>query len=154
MRFQKLTYRGVLILGILVSLLVIGARPLLFHTSAAKLPNRSLTLLDPKQGATTTYRFKFDVTTSTNIGSIRFQFCSDTPLIEYPCTAPVGLDGAATTIVSQNGETGFSVGSNTTTNEIFLTRAPSITAPGTSTYELAGIKNPTAQGTYFVRVQT
>jgi hypothetical protein len=154
MRFQKLTYRGVLTLGILVSLLTMGARPLLFHTSAAKLPNRSLSLQDPKQGATTTYKFSFDIATANSIGSIRFQFCSDSPLIEYPCTAPVGFDGSAATIGSQNGETGFNVGSNTTANEIFLTRAPSVTSPGTTTYELGGIKNPSAQGTYFVRVQT
>jgi hypothetical protein len=154
MRFQKLTYRGVLTLGILVSLLTMGARPLLFHTSAAKLPNRSLSLSDPTQGVTTDYKFSFEITTSTSVGSIRFQFCSDSPLIDYPCTAPTGFDASTASLDSQTGETSFTVGSGTDANTIFLTRIPSVTSPGTSNYVFSGIKNPINIGTHFARIQT
>jgi hypothetical protein len=154
MRFKRPTARRLLTISILVSLLILGVRPLLFHSYADKLPNRSLRLDDPRQGVTTDYHFTFDTITPSSIGSMRFQFCSDTPLVEYPCTDPIGFDASNAVLIGQTGDSGFSVATNTGTNEIFLTRAAAMTSAGTSSYDLSGITNPTANGSYFVRIQT
>jgi hypothetical protein len=131
-----------------------GAGPLLPRGSADKLPNRSVQLINPQSGLQSGYKFSFSLLNSTPIGSIRFQFCSETPLIDNPCTAPNGFDASTATLTSQTGETGFSIDPSSDANDIILSRPAQLTAPGVLTYEFSNIQNPTDEGSYYVRIQT
>lgn len=138
----------------LALLLVFGVRPLLFHAQAATFPKRSVTLSDSFPGATVRYKFAFIVTTpGAQVGSVRFQFCADTPLVGEPCVPPAGFDATAATILSQQNNTGFGIGS-ATANEIIISRTPSIASIGMTTVEFGNIVNPSSTGSYFARIET
>ena len=155
MRFTKTpSIRQALIAVILASLLVVGVGPLLFHSSAAQLPNRSITLSEPVVSVTTTYRFKFDILTPGALGSIRFQFCDNSPLEPDPCNPPSGMNVSSTGLVNESGETGFSVSGLSDANNIILTRAPAASSAGRVSYTISGITNPDTVGTYFARFET
>jgi hypothetical protein len=103
-----------------------------------------------------THLFKFDQATSGNIGSITFEYCSNSPIRFDPCVAPAGLDVNSTNLVSQTGNTGFSIdGPDTTANTIVLTRAVSPGVIGPSSYFFDNITNPSTAGeSVFVRIWT
>ena len=109
MRFQTTSIRKTLLFVTMVSVLILGLRPFIFPAHAISLPNRSVELSNPLVSATSTYKFSFDIASPDDIGSIRYQFCSDTPLIGTPCTPPTGLDLSAAVLSDQTGETGFSI---------------------------------------------
>jgi hypothetical protein len=106
--------------------------------------------------ATALYKFSFIVTTAgQQVNSIRFQFCSNTPLIGDACVAPAGFDDSAATIASQSGNTGWSINAGlSTSNVIILSRPPTVASVGMSTVEFSGIVNPSSPGTYYSRVET
>jgi hypothetical protein len=141
-------------LAVIALLLIMGAGPLLPRGSADKLPNRTIQLINPQSGVQSVYHFSFDILNSNPIGSIRFQFCSETPLIDNPCTPPNGFDASTTTLTTQAGETGFSVDPSSDVNDIILTRPPVVTTPGSVSYDFSNVQNPTNEGSYFVRIQT
>jgi hypothetical protein len=118
------------------------------------LLQRSVRLLDATPGVSTTYTVSFTLPAAETLGSIQMQFCSNDPLIGYPCTAPAGFDLSGAVIASQSGETGFTIGSGSTANVLVLTRPASAAAADTSSYSLSGVINPSAQGSYYVRLQT
>jgi hypothetical protein len=103
--------------------------------------NRSLYINNAVPGATSSYTISFGFHTLTTVGSIDMLFCYD-PIPDHPCTAPTGLNVAHAVLSSQSGETGFSI-TRETTNEIVLTRAPSVVGGELSSYTLTGIVNPT-----------
>jgi hypothetical protein len=127
-----------------------------FHTQAATFPSRSVKLSDNLVSATAQYEFSFIVTTAgQHVNSIRFQFCSNTPLIGDTCVAPVGFDASGATIASQSGNVGFSIDTvDSTGNVIVLTRPPTVASVGMSTVEFSGIVNPSSSGSYYSRVET
>ena len=135
-------------------LLIIGAGPLLPHGSADKLPNRVIQLKNANSGTQSDYYFNFDMLNTDNIGSIRFQFCSDTPLIDMPCTPPNGFDASSAILADQSGETGFSIDPATDANDIIISRPAQLTTPGTVSYHFTGVVNPSDEGSYYVRLQT
>ena len=103
-----------------------------------------------------THTFTCNINTASSIGSLVFEYCTNSPLLELSCTLPTGLDVSGTAVSSQSGETGFSVHPDTglTTNKIILTRAPAVVTPQQVTYSLNNINNPSISGTYFVRIST
>ncbi len=96
----------------------------------------------------------FDIGTAASVGSMTFEFCSNSPLFSQPCTAPAGLNAAATTLVSQTGEVGFSIDPSSTASKIVLTRAPSISSLVTAHYIFSNITNPSSVGTTYARIST
>lgn len=154
MRFPKPSRLKLASSLVLVSLLLLGVRPLLFHTSAATLPNRYIKMGSTTQGATTEYELGFEIATAATLGSIRFQFCSNSSIIGDACNAPVGLDMSTASLDSQTGETGFSISALSDQNTIILTRTPSLSVLVSSTYTLNNVVNPSATGSYFVRIET
>jgi hypothetical protein len=152
MRFNWQSRRTILVVTAL--LLILGAGPLLPRSSADKLPNRIIQLVDSKSGVQSNYHFSFELLNANSIGSIRFQFCSDTPIIDFTCTPPTGFDATTGVLSAQTGETGFSIDPSSDVNDIILTRPAQLTTPGTVTYDFTNIQNPTNEGTYFVRLQT
>lgn len=92
--------------------------------------------------------------TGVPVGSVRLQFCGNSPLLTEPCTAPTGMDVSAVLLGNQQGELGFTVGSIPATNEIILTRPASLPAGVAAEYELQNILNPSTSGTYYMRIET
>lgn len=120
----------------------------------AQLGERSMQLSSSEVSVASTYRLSFAYATPGPVGAIDIQFCSNDPLPQDPCTAPAGFDASGATLSSQTGETGFAISGATPSNEILLSRAPSVVTPIDSTYVFDNVINPSSPGSYFVRVQT
>lgn len=127
------------------------------QTTSAYLTQRSLTTSSSLPGAVNNHTFQFDILGTPSIGSIAFEYCSNSPLVTVPCDAPLGLSSSSAVLTSQLGETGFSVHPDTTStpNRVILTRPAALAAPGTSRYSFSTITNPNASlGTNYVRITT
>lgn len=155
MRFTRRTTLRIVLGLIVASLLVLGVRPLVFPAGAAQFPIRSVTLSDNIAGNTASYRFSFTVMTpAVQLGSVVFEFCSNTPLIGDVCTPPAGLDLSGATIADQQTNTGFSLDGSAPANQLLITRPADTVVTGDTSYEFEGIVNPGNPGTNFIRVQT
>lgn len=121
---------------------------------AADFIPRSMTLSSALPSVTTGHNFNFTYPSLSLIGSMSFEYCTNSPFEMDPCTAPAGLNVSGASLSSQSGNTGFSFDSgNTTANRIVTTRAPAMTSMVASTYNFAGIVNPSTAGqTVFVRI--
>ena len=119
------------------------------------LPMRSLQLSDSQVNVNASYLLGFTVPIAETIGSIKLQICSNSPILGDICTAPSGFDISTAPLSGQTGNTGFIVlPSGTNANTITLTRPPSLAAAIPVTYTFSNVKNPSAVGTYYGRVQT
>ena len=118
--------------------------------------SRSVKVYDPLPTDHSAYQIDFDSTTSATVGSIRFEFCSNNPIPDAPCTAPVGfLVSNGTSLVSQSGMTGFAFVYNPATpNEILLSRPPSFSSATSNSYLFNFIRNPDSTGSYYLRIYT
>ena len=141
--------------GLLTVLFLCGTGLLYFITvSGAQASSRFMQLANNSVSATTSYRFGFDVVTTGPIGSLRVQFCSNSPVIGTACVAPGGFDVSAATLISQIGVGGYTIDSSTTANVLVLTRIPFATGPVQSRYVLDGVVNPNTNGSYYARIET
>lgn len=130
-----------------------------FHggaTQAAILFNRTVAVSSPEPSVNTTENFQFDIPTSSMLGSIVLQYCSNSSSFYDPCVAPTGLDTSGATLTAQTGNIGFSIDTaDSGTNKIVLSR---IAAPGVithSTYSFGNITNPSiVSPSVFVRIST
>ena len=123
------------------------------HTSAAELMARSVNMDSSVANEVTTHTFGFNVTGTSTVQSIRFEYCSNSPLFSQPCTAPAGLNVASYSLTTQTGITGFSNSPSTTTSSIVMNRASSSVGPVTSSYVFSNIQNPSAANmTIYVRI--
>ncbi len=141
----------------MVAALIIVAGPLkAVPVGADQMTPRSLTLSSNIAGdQNVSYRAQFTIATSSLIGSIDILLCSDTPLLDQPCTPPVGLNTSSAQLTSALGQTGFSLSTTTPPNELLLTRAPLIAFAGqTVSYDFSKIANPTNPGPLFARFLT
>lgn len=139
----------------LVCLVLIGV---LVYSSASRaddLITRSITIGTSVPSAVTTHDFNFTIPGATSIGSIEFEYCSNDPFIDTPCTVPAGLDVSGATLTTEAGEVGFSIDPTTTANKLVLSRLPSVTAGGPARYLFSNIVNPsTANSSTYVRMTT
>ncbi len=138
---------------LLVLLLVVG-HYLFAPAYGAQLGQRSFSQASADIGAKGLGTLNFNLTNSRTIGSIKIQFCSNDPLTDDVCVAPVGLDASQAQLTTQAGITGFSISSASDVNTIILTRPPAVVGQGRATYSFDPITNPSAPGSYYVRVQT
>ena len=126
--------------------------------SAAQITARSLTLQagvsdgGSKPGGVVRHQFAFTVPGGSDVGSIKFLYCT---LAAGTCDMPTGLVTTAATLDNETGVTGFTM-VNTTNGSPYLTRTAA--AVGTNvavTYRLASVTNPTTTNqTFFVRIST
>jgi hypothetical protein len=141
---------GLLIIAALV-FLVLPA----IQVSAANLTQRSITVGTSVAGAVTTHTLKFNITTPAVLGSIKFEYCSNSPLLDDVCTVPAGLVVNASTLTTQVGEIGFSVSPSSTANKLILSRVPVASLAGPVQYVMSNITNPTIANTStYVRIST
>lgn len=142
-------------------------QPFLASTaSAAQITNRRLTLQagpvdgGSLPGGTVNHYFEFTIpTTGTAIGSIKFEYCTAAPNpANLTCVMPTDLDTtlAATALGSEagSGATGFSL-NKTTNGAPYLTKGTaSVPANGNLKFRLDNIKNPSTEGSFYVRIST
>jgi hypothetical protein len=101
----------------------------------------------------TTHSFSFSTVTASNIGSIQFQYCSNSPLFTEPCTPVPGLNVTSAGIFSQTGLNGFSVSGATTASNLIITRSPVAEVSTNATFIFSNIVNPsTADSVNYVRI--
>lgn len=125
-------------------------------SAVIRFNDRSLYINSAVPSATTSYKVSFtynnDNVYTTTVGSIDLLFCLDpipsepitpyNPVDHHPCVAPAGLDVSHATLSAQTGEAGFSI-LRQSTNEIVLTRTPTVVNETPSTYTFDNIVNPT-----------
>lgn len=144
-------------LSVVASIVIVssGIAPFGKVATALELTNKSVVIDSSDVSAVTTQVFSFDIQSTTNIGSIKFEYCSNGPLYGTPCTAPAGLDVSGANFVSEYGETGFSIYTPTSVNAIVLTRSIAPTVATTVSYTLNNLVNPsTPNQTVYVRIST
>lgn len=154
MRWTGLSLRRSLVVFVMAAVLIVGLRPLVFRTQAAQLPNRSVILTNSAPSGISSYVFSFDLASSSDIGSIQFQFCANTPIIGMVCDVPAGFDASAAVLTAQSGELGFTIKPGTDPNVLILTRTATAPTPGPVQYDFDNIVNPSTAGSYYVRIQT
>lgn len=122
----------------------------------AQLTSRSLQLDNELAGQhNVTYKLAFDVATGGAIGSMEFQFCSNSALIVDPCVAPFGFDALNATLTAQTGTAGFVKSGTSSVNDIIMTQIPpSNTNPGPVSFTFTNVVNPTDTGSYYLKVFT
>lgn len=126
-----------------------------YEASALSILARSADLTSNEPGVVADYDIDMRIQQLVLIGSIEIEFCSNNPIPGDPCTPPVGFDATGTNLISQSGETGFSVDGASTATRVILTRAPAVATQANLSYTLDDITNPTAaQSTYYVRLST
>jgi len=135
---------------------LIGMGPFhLPHAAADQLGTRTLKMSDAVAAAhNVTYLLTFAIPSVSMVGSIKIQFCSNTSLVDDACVAPNGFDASGMVVASEAGSTGYVLSTDSTTNEIILTRPPSLQTPATAKYALSNMINPADAGSYYVRILT
>ena len=91
------------------------------------------------------------------VGSVSFEFCSNSPIAGDPFAPPSGFDASAANLLSQAGEVGFAIsGAASTANKIVITRPAAVPVAPTaiSGYEFENITNPNVEGSHYARIQT
>lgn len=140
---------------IAIASLLVGAGPFAARVDAAQLLIRSMRISDNQAGRTNVvYNTSFFLPQAGTLGSIQIEFCSNSPLEGDSCTAPAGFDASGAAITSQSGQTGFTVSSGSTANDLILTRPPAANGIGMVNYVLSGIANPSSGGPLFARIST
>ena len=159
--------------------LLLMATPLVLpfqSASAAQITARSLTLEADTVGGSAPFsaagnlvkhNFGLSVPAGSNLGSIRFQYCTTAAnsTATPTCVAPTGLSVTSATLESSTGITGWTTTtSNVSANEFILTRAAAVNSipdndPNGSntimTLKFNGIVPLTnANETFFVRIST
>jgi hypothetical protein len=141
-------------------LLVIGfslAGFIIYKPAAADIiTQRSVVISSATPSAVVTNNFQFTIPTAASLGSMVFEYCSNSPLFVIACVPPSGLDVSASNLASQSGNTGFSVdNADTTANRLVISRPPAAGALVPSSYSFNAITNPSVAGqTVYVRIST
>lgn len=127
-----------------------------YDTYAIILSNRSVTISSGSPSAVVTHTFRFDIPTTSLVGSIVFDYCANNPYFADPCTAPPSIDVSNAVLANQTGNTGFSIdNADTTTSQLVITRlsAPGLVTP--NSYVFSNIINPSNAGQpTYVRIST
>lgn len=139
---------GLLIVSLLLTILN--------QADAAELKSRSVRLSSSIVGVSAQHNYTFTVPSTVVVGSISFEYCTNSPLPWVPCIPPAGLDLGSIFLASQAGNTGFTIsGADSTANKIVLTRPPSAGNATVSSYAFSNIINPTTVNeTTYVRIGT
>lgn len=143
----------------LVKVLILAGIPYMFWIGqgfALPLSSRSITISTATPSAVATHSFQMTVASSDPIGSIEFQYCSNSPLLSDSCNAPAGLSLSGAVLSQQTGNTGFSVdGSDSSASTLIISRPPVAAATVPSSYVLTNVINPSAANqTTYVRITT
>jgi hypothetical protein len=125
-------------------------------SQALHIQDHSVSVSTALVNATASHNFQLTYPSTSTVGSIVLLYCDGGALLPMPCNAPAGLNASGANLVSQSGNTGFSIDTlNSTSNKIVLTRTPSAGSTVLSRYNFNNIINPsTANATTYVRIAT
>jgi hypothetical protein len=154
--------------------------PLLTRQKAgayALLPTRSITMSTSQEAATSvTYHVRFDIATTSNLGGLIVEFCSESPIIgDTTCTGPTGFDIGTPTVSGQSDgvatdpvdgvtvgdcnlstiTTAADLGATNHTLELSNATPVSLTSGQTCFFDLTTATNPsTTNSTFYARIYT
>ncbi len=143
-----------------ITLLILAIVPYIVwasgQTYAAELTDRSVSVSTDAPSALATDYIQATLGSVNPIGSIDFQYCTNSPIFNAPCTTPAGLSLSAVSLTAQTGNTGFSIDTvDSNVNTIVLTRAATPALAVASSYTFSNITNPsTPNQTTFIRIST
>jgi hypothetical protein len=146
--------QAVLLLGIVFG---VFARYWQNQSTAGYITGRSIQLGSATTTAVTFHTYTYTLTGGTNVGSIKFEYCSNSPIFNDICIPPLNMSADLATLSSQTGEIGFSIDPVATNlNNIVISRpSATLTTPGQSSYKFDGITNPSGTGqSFYVRIST
>lgn len=141
----------------LIPILLLILLPLLIVTPvhAAYLTSRTIAVDNPITNATTDYKASFTLSTAGVLGSIKLEFCDNSPLADLPCNSPPGLNFMTATLSNQTGETSFNIDPSSTATSVMLTRVPSPSLNIPVSYTFSNVTNPsTPNYTVYMRIYT
>lgn len=125
--------------------------------NALELTNRTIQVSTAIPSANSTHSFSFGYQSPGMLGSMVFEYCDNTPIIDQACNPPAGIDVTGATIVSQTGNTGFNIDAvDTTPNKLVINRVPAVPSAVTpASYSFSNILNPSLGGqTIYVRISS
>lgn len=138
--------------------LLLIAVPLALNTQnsyALSLYNKTLVVGTSEPSSVTTHNFSYNAPSSASIGSVEYEYCTNSPFPGTACTVPAGIDVTSAVIASQSGITGFSVHGNTTNNRLVITRPASVVGPAFVQHNFSNITNPSdTETSVYVRIST
>lgn len=146
----------IIVISIVAAMAVLFLGAILpFTVSATIVQERFIKLENSQPSGVGIHQVGFTITDfSSEIGSLRFEYCGNNPIIGTPCVPPDDFDASNVTIVSQDGETGFSVHPDSDDNNIILTRTAVLPTEAELVYELDEIINPSDLGSFYGRIYT
>jgi hypothetical protein len=159
MKKRLLGLRNSTYIAIAVALTLVGLVPLMNARALAytQLTTRSIKMSSSAAGNTGT-KYTVTYTATTGAKNVRLDFCSNSPLYTDSCSPPTGMDASAAALTAggpaPSGWAIVSGGSTTGANFVTISATSAYTAPGTITFELTNIKNPTTTGTFYGRIYT
>jgi hypothetical protein len=150
-----LTDRSLKLISMLISVaLLLSVTPRIFAANDL-LDDRYVRLTNSAASLPSSYTFGFRLSElSTPVGSISFEFCSNSPIIGDPCVPIAGFDTTTAVFSTQQGEAGFALSGSSTSERIILTRPAALPTGNPAQYIFTNIANPSADGSYYVRIQT
>jgi len=137
--------------------LVISLSNLASADNSSEIQYRFDQMSDSTASAVTIHDVGFTLASSSSpLGSIEFQYCSNDPLPADPCTPPTGFSVSGASLTSQSGNTGFSISSLSSANDLILTSSTVINSPSLAPnlYILSNVVNPSDVGTFYIRIYT
>ncbi len=126
------------------------------RADALDLGARSVAISTASVGASASYTVGFTVPSTVVMGSISFEYCTNSPFSNVPCVPPTGLNLGSVTLASQTGNTGFTISApDSTSSRTVLTRVAAPASAVPSTYRFTNIINPTTPNeTTYIRLGT
>jgi hypothetical protein len=123
---------------------------------ALELSDRSVTVYPATPSAASSHAFKMTIASPAAIGSILFEYCSNSPDPKIACISPAGLALGGANLSQQAGNTGFSIDTvDSTPNSIVISRPAVAAAVVPTSYTFTNIVNPSVSDqTTFVRIYT
>jgi hypothetical protein len=140
----------IVVLGVMPFLLTMG------QSSALELSNRSVTTSTATPSAVASHTFQMTIASTAAIGSIVFEYCSNSPLIQDGCTPPTGLSLSGAILAQQSGNTGFVIDTiDSTASRLVISRPLASAAEVPSSYTFNNVINPSLNNeTTYVRIST
>src|ERR1700712_2732921 len=86
--------------ALIVALLTVAGLLHINTAYGAQLPTRSIELSSASVSASDNYQLSFTIPAPETFGSVRLQFCAESPLVGQPCTLPAGMNLSGAILVS------------------------------------------------------
>ncbi len=122
---------------------------------AGDLTQRKIVITSARAGATNDHLISYMYNDSNVIGSLVFEYCTNSGVLGADCSAPIGLDMTGASLAFQSGETGFAISPLSTANKIVLSRAAIAVSPGFAQYLFEdAVNNTSVNETVYVRISS